>query len=114
MLRPQDLQIDAVKTLGSALFLTDITPVFKKENGKPTDEKELEGYRYVVASELRGLEKIGVKISGHQQIEKPEGLEKVVFEGLTLTAYVIDGKLIVSAAATGIALKNKPSETKVT
>ena len=111
MIKAQDLVIDVTKTLGTNLLLTDISPTYKRENGKVTEE--IEGFRYIVASEHLGLEKVGVKILGRQLIEKPEGLEKVVFEGLTLTAYIIDGKLVVSAIAAGISLKNKTSEAKI-
>ena len=110
MIRASDLVIDTKKTLGEILLLTEITEIKSKKDGKNTEE--VEGYRYYVASEALNLEKIGVKIPGKMQIEKPVGIERVSFEGMTITPYIIDGKLVISATATGIAVVKKQNEMK--
>lgn len=62
------------------------------------------GHRYVVALPALAFEKLGVRIDGHQLLDKPESAVEVEFSGLELTAYESQGHAVVSAKATGIAL----------
>ena len=65
------------------------------------------GYRYVIALPSHSLEKIGVRIDGKQQMEKPDGYAEVQFDGLELTIYEAQGHVQLSAKAQGIMLAKK-------
>ena len=89
------------KCLGDSLMLTEVLPYKKYENGKPTEE--IEGYRYVVACPNMGLDKIGIKIKGKQQMANPDGTFPIVrFSDLEVRPYVANGVLALTATATAV------------
>lgn len=102
------LIIDSNKTIGKKLALTGIAPIRRYDNGKVTDT--IDGYRYsvVMLDNGKGYEKFSVKIAGEKQLDFiAEETQLVVFDGLDIRAYVIDGIGQVSATATGIRLVGK-------
>lgn len=99
MLRLSDLKI-APEALGSKLLLTDVRPVYEYKDGVRTDR--VTGYRYMTVLPEKSFEKLGVKIEGPQQLDKPDGYAEVVFDGLEIYAYVSGGQIQVGARATGI------------
>lgn len=99
MLRLSDLKI-APESLGSKLLLTDVRPVYEYKDGVRTDR--VTGYRYMTVLPEKSFEKLGVKIEGPQQLDKPDGYAEVVFDGLEIYAYVSGGQIQVGARATGI------------
>ena len=50
-MKTSQLVIDAQKSVGRKLALTDITPVYRYDNGQRTDN--LDGYRYTVCIESK-------------------------------------------------------------
>ena len=104
MLNIRDLKIDPA-SLGAKKLLVDITPAYEYKDGRRSDT--ITGYRYIVALQEHGLEKIGVKIEGRQLLEKPEGYAEVEFSGLEVFAYESQGKTQISAKATGVSLVKK-------
>ena len=58
---------------------------------------------YMCLAEHR-LEKLSVRIDGHQQMEQPEGFVDVEFTDLVVTGYESQGKLQFTAKASGIFL----------
>jgi len=92
-------------SLGNKLWLVDIAPAYEYKDNRRTDT--VTGYRYTVAMPERNLEKINVRIDGKQQLEKPEGFVEVVFTGLEVFIYWLNGVPNVGAKATGIALANR-------
>lgn len=98
-----DLIIDP-KSLGSKLWLVDVTPAYEYKDNRRTDT--VTGYRYAVAMPEKGLEKINVKIDGKQLMEAPDGFVEVRFEGLEVFIYWSQGQPQVGAKATGIQLVN--------
>ena len=107
MLRIQDVIIDP-RSLGGKFWLTEVSPVHAYQNGQRTDT--ISGYRYNIALPEKGLEKVGVKIEGVQQMAAPEsGFVEVKFEGLELYVYFSNGQPVVAAKATGISLVNPKS-----
>lgn len=99
MLKLNDLTINP-KSLGSKLLLVDVTPVYEYSNGQRTDN--LTGHRYIVALPDKAFEKVGVKIEGPQQLEKPDGFVEVVFDGLEIYAYLANGQIQIGARAKGV------------
>lgn len=101
MLNFKNLKIDE-KSLGTKKVLTGVAPINAYTNNKRTDE--VVGYRYTVALPKHSFEKLGVKIEGKQLMEAPaEGYAEVDFENLEVGLYELNGKIQVSARATGIA-----------
>ena len=100
-MRITDLIIDKL-SLGKQLWLVEVLPIYEYKDNRRTDT--VIGYRYVVAMPERNLEKITVKIDGKQLIEKPEGYAEVIFNGLEVFIYWVNGDYQVGAKATGIAL----------
>lgn len=98
-----DLIIDP-KSLGSKLWLVDVTPAYEYKDNRRTDT--VTGYRYAIAMPEKGLEKINVKIDGKQLMEAPDGFVEVRFEGLEVFIYWSQGQPQVGAKATGIQLVN--------
>ena len=98
-----DLIIDP-KSLGSKLWLVDVTPAYEYKDNRRTDT--VTGYRYAIAMPEKGLEKITVKIDGKQLMEAPDGFVEVRFEGLEVFIYWSQGQPQVGAKATGIQLVN--------
>ncbi len=102
MLSIRDVKID-IASLGEKKLLTAVTPVYEYgKDGKRTDT--ISGYRYEVALPAHGLEKLGVKIAGAQLLDKPEDIVAVEFENLEIMAYEMQGRVQLSAEATGIHL----------
>lgn len=96
-----DLIIDP-KSLGNKLWLVDILPVYVYENNKRTEN--ISGYRYIVAMPEKNLDKIGIKIEGKQQVEKPEGYAEITFQNLEVFIYYINGQPQIGAKAIGATL----------
>lgn len=101
-----DLIIDP-RSLGNKLWLVDVLPVYEYRNNRRTEN--VTGYRYVVAMPEKNLDKINIKIEGNQLIEKPVGYAEVVFTGLEVFIYWMNGQPQIGAKATGIALANHKS-----
>lgn len=98
-----DIIIDR-KTVGKTLLLVDVFPVYHYKNGKQTEE--IEGYRYMLVLPDKNFQKIGVKILGSQQMNKPEdGYVDVTLDGLELFLYWMDGQYRLGAKATAIKAK---------
>ena len=104
MINIRDLRIDP-NSLGAQKLLVDILPVFEYQDHQRTEN--VVGYRYVIALPSHSLEKIGVRIDGKQQMEKPDGYAEVQFDGLELTIYEAQGHVQLSAKAQGIMLAKK-------
>lgn len=104
MINIRDLRIDP-NSLGAQKLLVDILPVFEYKDHQRTEN--VVGYRYVIALPSHSLEKIGVRIDGKQQMEKPDGYAEVQFDGLELTIYESQGHVQLSAKAQGIMLVKK-------
>ncbi len=102
MLSIKDVKID-VASLGEKKLLTAVTPVYEYgKDGKRTDT--ISGYRYeIVLPEVR-FEKLGVKIAGAKLVDEPTGCVEVEFENLEIMAYEMQGRVQLSAKATGIYL----------
>lgn len=98
-----DLIIDP-KSLGSRLWLVDVSPAYEYRDGKRTNS--VCGYRYVVALPEKGLDKINVRIDGQQQMEAPNGYVEVRFDNLEVFIYWSQGQYVVGAKATGIHVVN--------
>lgn len=85
-------------SLGKKMRLTSVRPVYQYDaNGKRTDV--IAGYKYEVVLEERGYERITIKIEGDKQIEASEDYPEVVFEGINLSLYNINGVTQLSATA---------------
>ena len=99
-----DLIIDP-RSLGSKLWLVEVSPAFAYVNNRKTDT--ILGYRYTVALPEKGLEKINVRIDGDKGMEAPDGYVEVRFDGLEVFIYWSQGQPQVGAKATGIHLVTK-------
>lgn len=100
------LRIDPA-SLGEKLLLTEVNPWFEYVDGKKQDIPM--GYKYTVACTAHALNTITVKVKGKQMVEATDEFPAVKFSGLELKVYVIEGKPMITAIATGIALVNKAS-----
>lgn len=102
-MRVTEVKIDSQATLGGGLLLTGVNPVYAYDNGKRTDT--IVAYKYEVAMSERGFDKIAVKIAGPKQLEAPiDDSPMVVFDGLDVFIYYLNGKFHVGARATAISL----------
>ena len=89
------------KTVGKTLLLVDVVPVYHYENGQKTET--IEGYRYMLVLPEKNFQKIGVKIIGEKQMEKPnDGYVDVTLEGFELFIYWLNGTYHLGARATSI------------
>ena len=105
MISITDLRIDS-KSLGEGLMLTDVVPYY--DYSKDGKDKALAGYKYKIVCPAHKLESISVKIAGAKQMEPEDGTFPVVrFSGMEIRVYVIDGKGVISATATGIHTADK-------
>ena len=95
-----DLIIDP-KSLGSKLWLVDVSPAYEYQNNRRTDT--VLGYRYTVALPEKFLEKVNVRIDGEKRMDTPDGYVEVRFDGLI---YWSQGQPQVGARAAGIHLVN--------
>lgn len=100
-LKISDLIIDP-RSLGDSLLLVDVSPSYEYKNNNRTDT--IIGYKYTVAMPDKGLDKIGVKIEGKKLMETPDSFVEVVFNGLELFLYMMNGQPQIGARATGISL----------
>lgn len=101
MINIRELRIDP-DSLGEKKLLVDIMPTYEYRDHQRTEN--VVGYRYIIALPSHSLEKIGVRIDGKQQLEKPDGYAEVEFEGLELTLYEAQGHMQMTAKAQGIVL----------
>ena len=74
-----DLIIDP-KSLGSKLWLVEVSPAYEYQNNRRTDT--VLGYRYTVALPDKCLDKIHVRIDGEKRMDNPDGYVEVRFDGL--------------------------------
>ena len=98
-----DLIIDP-KSLGSKLWLVEVSPAYEYQNNRRTDT--VLGYRYTVALPDKGLDKINVRIDGEKRMDTPDGYVEVRFDGLEVFIYWSQGQPQVGASAAGIHLVN--------
>ena len=63
-----DLIIDS-KSLGSKLWLVEVSPAYEYQNNRRTDT--VLGYRYTVALPDKCLDKINVRIDGEKRMDTP-------------------------------------------
>ena len=92
------------KSLGSTLWLVDVTPVHEYRDNKKTDV--VIGFKYVVCMPDKNFEKIGIKIDGKKLMETPDGYVDVTFSGLELFLFWLNGQPQVGGRATSISLVN--------
>lgn len=83
-----------------SFLLTRVTPSYIYADGKRTQETD--GWKYMVLIPELGYDSLNVKIAGNKQVDVSGPDTFVGFDGLEIKPYVINGKLIVSAHATGI------------
>lgn len=76
MINIRELRIDP-DSLGEKKLLVDIMPTYEYRDHQRTEN--VVGYRYIIALPSHSLEKIGVRIDGKQQLEKPDGYAEVEF-----------------------------------
>jgi len=96
------------KSLGTKLWLTEVSTVYSYRNNTRTDE--IVGHKYIVALPDKNFEKIGIKIDGKKLIDAPEtGILEVKFDNLEIFAYSMNGTIQIGGRATNIALVNTKS-----
>ena len=98
-----DLIIDP-RSLGSKLWLVEVSPAYEYQNNRRTDT--VLGYRYTVALPDKCLDKINVRIDGEKRMDTPDGYVEVRFDGLEVFIYWSQGQPQVGARAAGIHLVN--------
>ena len=97
-MRISDLSISN-SSFGKDKILVDIRPYYNYGSSS----KEIEGYKYKVVLPALKMEPLEVKIPGAKLLELKDGeFPHVEFEGLEAKIYVIEGKGVVSASATGM------------
>ena len=99
MLNIRNLKID-VASLGEKKLLVEVVPAYEYKDKQRTDN--ITGYRYVVCLVEHQLEKLGVRIDGPQRMEQPEGFVEVAFDGLEVSGYESQGKVMFTAKAADI------------
>lgn len=101
----RDIVIDAEKTVGTKFMLVDVNPYYKYENQERTDE--IDGYKYSCVLPERKYQALNVKIKGEKRIELKSESVPVVFNGLLLKGYIMNGTFGVTAEANDVkAVKN--------
>ena len=101
MLKVTDIIPDVTKSIGTQLWLLDVRPYDKYDNG--IRSTAVEGYKYTIAAIDKGLAKLDVKIPGVQLMDAPEKYLPVRITGLEMRIYRRDGDYGITAVATGIA-----------
>lgn len=91
-----DLIIDP-RSLGSKLWLVEVSPAYEYRENRKTDT--VLGYRYTVAMPEKGLDKINVRIDGDKRMDAPDGYAEVRFDGLEVFIYWSQGQPQVGARA---------------
>ena len=99
MLNIRNLKID-VASLGEKKLLVEVVPAYEYKDTQRTDN--ITGYRYVVCLVEHQLEKLSVRIDGPQRMEQPEGFVEVEFDGLEVSGYESQGKVMFTAKAADI------------
>ena len=100
MLKITDLVISN-DSIGKKALLVEVKPRYKYANGQRTEE--IEGYAYTIVLPEKQFKKLIVKIDGDKKMDTPaEGYTEVIFEGLELSIYWVQGQYAVAAKATGI------------
>ena len=100
MLKIYQLVIDATETAGEHFRYLGVKTAYVYRNGQPTTE--IKDYRVTLALVERGYNTLDVTIPqppGDIPIDSP-----VKIEGLTIKAYVIDGKSRITATSSSIEL----------
>ena len=92
--------IIAPKSLGSKLWLVEVSPAYEYQNNRRTDT--ILGYRYTVALPEKGLDKINVRIDGDKLLDTPDGYAEVRFDSLEVFIYWSQNQPQVGAKATGV------------
>lgn len=84
-MKPEDVKIDIIGTIGNKLVLTDITPSYVYSDGKKTDT--IAGYRYSIVCLEKGYKQLNVRIEGACRLDKPleEDCPFVELEGLSIS-----------------------------
>ena len=90
-----------------SFLLTRISPNYIYADGKRT--QEVDGWKYTVLIPELGYDSLNVKIAGSKQLDATGPNTYVIFDGLEIKPYLINGKLIVSAHAAGVRLKKDAS-----
>ena len=101
-----DLIIDP-KSLGSKLWLVEVSPAYEYQNNRRTDT--VLGYRYTVALPDKCLDKINVRIDSEKRMDTPDGYVEVRFDSLEVFIYWSQGQPQVGARAADIHLVNPKS-----
>ena len=93
-----DLKISNT-SFGKDKILVDVRPYYNYGS----NSKEVEGYKYKAVLPALKMDAIEVKIPGAKLLELKEGeFPLVEFEGLEARVYVIEGKGVVTATASGM------------
>lgn len=96
--------IDPVATLGKTLLLVDVKPAYErieKQKGEFEKTDKISHYNYTVVALEKKFEKISIKVDEPRPLfdeEVPDNTY-VQFDNLTITPYVSNGWIQVSAKA---------------
>lgn len=107
MLNVLDVVIDADKTVGHKLLLTNIRPYYEY-NGAEKSDKVI-GHKYEIVLPERRYEKISVKIEGHQRLDMAEDSDciPIILDDLCIKIYWMAGNYKLSATASNIRVPPK-------
>ena len=106
IMRISDLTINTA-SFGKQKMLVDIRPIYNYES----NSRDIEGYKYKVILPAHKMDSVEVKIAGAKLLELADGEYPLVeFEGLEARIYVIDGKGVLSATATGLRVLNNQNK----
>ena len=102
MLTYESVVIDNKKTLGEKMFLVSVSPKYVYVDRVKTDM--VKGYYYKTVLADRGFETVKISIDGEKKLDLPADASAVpvVFDGLRLSVYVMDGKAGISAKADNV------------
>ena len=96
-----DLIIDPA-SIGKKLLLLDVKPIYEYQNGTKREDV-ITGYRYNVVCVDRNYDKVSVRIDGATpHLNAPDTPTEVVFDGLTIRAFFINGAVQIVMRATGV------------
>lgn len=101
-----DLIIDPA-SLGKKLLLIDIKPIHEYHNGVKKEDIII-GYRYTVVCVEKNYDKISIRIDNPlPELHLSSAPEEVIFTGLTIKAYHINGAVNIVAKADGVKYAKK-------
>jgi len=101
-----DLIIDPV-SIGKKLLLLDVKPIYEYQNGVKREDA-ITGYRYNIVCVDKGYDKVSVRIDGATpHLNTPDTPSEVVFDGLTIKAYYINGAVQIVMRATSVQYAKK-------